>query len=1516
MIKRALLAGLVAIATALAVSVAPAVAAPFLSIESPGAGTVTNETHPTVSGFTSDAEDPVTVLVLKEGSFFESAEAEPKPSGAWSVVLGTHLDDGEYSVEASQTETLTGEPGASGAVSFRVDTQSPEVTMNGVPSPTNDATPSFSGTAGDPSEAVTVYVFRGSSPEGSLAAKVSANASGGAWSTESVGPLADGTYTAIAEQPSSIGNKPGFSQPSTFEVHASKPKVTLNGISSPTDDRTPSFSGSASEESTVTVHIYEGSSASGGAVATAQASGTGGSWNSGGAEPALSDGEYTAVAEQESEFGNGPGKSGEIHFRVETPAPKVSLDSIAAASNDTTPSFSGTASEKTTVTVYVYAGGSAGGSPERIVTATGTGGSWSSDAVTPLGEGTYTAVAEQAGAFGNGTGTSGEIHFSVITASPHVTLNSVKSPSGNTTPSFTGSASEGTTVSIVIYQGIGTSGPKAASASAAGTGGGFTSSHASPELADGTYTAIAEQPSSFGNEAGRSNEVTFTVDTSSPTVSLNPIPSPSNDATPTFTGSASDSTTVVVHILHEGSQVATAEADGTGGGWSSGGPSKTLPSGTYTAFAEQSSSIGNPAGKSPSIGFVVNTASPVVKLNQPASRSGNTSPSFSGTGSDTTPVTVEIFKGGSLVGTVEAGAPAEGGSWSSPPVSPPLLNGTYTAVAVQASSLGNSPGHSETRTFEINTSAPAVTVVAPESPSKNRSPSFQGTASEESTVHIHILEGTTQIRELTATPSGEAWSTPPLSTPLASGRHTYKVFATQESTKEKGSGKSEELPFVVDTTSPVVSLEKVTSPSNVSAPKFNGTASDSLGVTVEIFVGTSATGSPFTTAAQTERKENEWSAVSPALPDGTYTAVAVEPSSLGNEPGRSGAVTFVINTKPPEVTLEAFKSPSNSRTPSFSGTASDTTEVFVEVLESGTKTQVAIAHASPAGGKWKAGPVTPELPAGEHSYTVVARQKSSLGPPTPEGRSAELPFVLDTLPPAVTINEVATPSNNTEPTFSGTATDSGPVKVVVKGAGKQFEAPPVPVEACATPPATPANCWTTPKGSIKLPAAKFTYTAEAIQQSSLGNPPGVTKPPIKFVVDPNAPSVTLSPVPSQMNTPTPTFTGTAGDTTPVFVSICKVSNPHCEAQHGEGAEPQSSGGGFWSATETVPLEDGEYHAIAWQKSLTGAVGATEKQTFTVDTVAPAVTVDTPGQGATVSGAAVTFHGAAGTALHDRAEVTLQLLAGSASGPAAQPPVTVTATGGAWEAKLGGVTPGEYTVRATQRDDAGNVGVALHTFHDIAPAAPTVGPTAAFSVFPPHPHTGEPVTLVSTSGDATSPITSYAWNVLGSAFAAGGQSKTTTFTSPGSHLVQLRVTDGAGLSSVASQQIPVSFPLMRPFPSVRIVTTRSGGRLHLKTLTVEAPAGATVAVTCKGKGCPVRSLSRLLTRPKGKSSGLPTVTFPRLQRALPAGIALEIRVTQRGRIGKFTRFTIRKGKLPLRADACVNGTEPKPVPCTG
>ena len=54
---------------------------------------------------------------------------------------------------------------------------------------------------------------------------------------------------------------------------------------------------------------------------------------------------------------------------------------------------------------------------------------------------------------------------------------------------------------------------------------------------------------------------------------------------------------------------------------------------------------------------------------------------------------------------------------------------------------------------------------------------------------------------------------------------------------------------------------------------------------------------------------------------------------------------------------------------------------------------------------------------------------------------------------------------------------------------------------------------------------------------------------------------------------------------------------------------------------------------------------------------------------------------------------------------------------------------------------------------------------------------------------------------------------TSFSTPGKHVVQLRVTDANGHAGVAAQTIDVgaaSLPLMQPFPTVRITATRRRG----------------------------------------------------------------------------------------------------------
>jgi hypothetical protein len=49
--------------------------------------------------------------------------------------------------------------------------------------------------------------------------------------------------------------------------------------------------------------------------------------------------------------------------------------------------------------------------------------------------------------------------------------------------------------------------------------------------------------------------------------------------------------------------------------------------------------------------------------------------------------------------------------------------------------------------------------------------------------------------------------------------------------------------------------------------------------------------------------------------------------------------------------------------------------------------------------------------------------------------------------------------------------------------------------------------------------------------------------------------------------------------------------------------------------------------------------------------------------------------------------------------------------------------------------------------------------------------------------------------------------------------------------------------------------------------------------------------------------------------LRAGVRLEVFVTKRGMIGKYTRFRIRRGKAPARLDRCLVPGVKKPVRCS-
>jgi hypothetical protein len=120
------------------------------------------------------------------------------------------------------------------------------------------------------------------------------------------------------------------------------------------------------------------------------------------------------------------------------------------------------------------------------------------------------------------------------------------------------------------------------------------------------------------------------------------------------------------------------------------------------------------------------------------------------------------------------------------------------------------------------------------------------------------------------------------------------------------------------------------------------------------------------------------------------------------------------------------------------------------------------------------------------------------------------------------------------------------------------------------------------------------------------------------------------------------------------------------------------------------------------------------------------------------------------------------------------------------------------------------------------------------------------------------------------------------------------------------------PLMQPFPVVRLTGAVTAFGVKLKVLRVsQVPAGAHITVHCRGRGCPIRTAGRLAVAGK---QGVVPVEFRRFERSLNAGVTLEILVSKPGEIGKYTRFTIRRGKLPVRLDMCLDPTGVRPLVC--
>ena len=429
-----------------------------------------------------------------------------------------------------------------------------------------------------------------------------------------------------------------------------------------------------------------------------------------------------------------------------------------------------------------------------------------------------------------------------------------------------------------------------------------------------------------------------------------------------------------------------------------------------------------------------------------------------------------------------------------------------------------------------------------------------------------------------------------------------------------------------------------------------------------------------------------------ALAEGAHVFQVRAVNSASEVDATPAEAKWTVETEPPIVGLTTLADGSftNKTTPTFTGTASNgandsatiTLRIYGGLTVGGPLIQT--LETTQAAGAW----AVPTKPLAEGTYTAQASQSDAAGG---MGLSSANTFTIKTTPPVVTLTEPGASSftNHAKPTFAGAAgTAAGDLPTITVNVYSGSVATGPPVQTLATS-ASAATWSTTATGSL----SDGTYTAQATQSDSAGNTGKSAA--TTFVVKTTVPPVTLTEPTSgtRAKTGKPSFGGAAGTeagtSTTVDVNIYSgasaTGTPLKTLTTTEAA-------GAWKLTPTTALANGEYTAQATQADAAGNTGKSTPVTFTVATETPTVTVTAPKAGTETNNTTPTFTGTASTATGDLTGITVNVYSGpSASGVPAET-LTTAESAGSWS--VGEIAPllaGEYTVQATQENEAGGVG---------------------------------------------------------------------------------------------------------------------------------------------------------------------------------------------------------------------------------
>lgn len=616
------------------------------------------------------------------------------------------------------------------------------VEQNGL---TNDRAPTLNGT-GEPGSTITI--FNGSDIIGTVDVP-----SSGLWSFTPPSPLADGTYVLTATATDAAGNPSGQSNAWTIIVDGTAPAAPVItqvvddvpertgslDLNETTNDSTPTLSGTAAANATVTIRV------DGVDIGTTVADGLG-AWSFTPDIP-IAEGPHTLTAVATDAAGNISDVSNSWGITIDSVAPDAPVITLVVddvperlgalnpgdSTNDTTPTINGTAEPGSTVTIRQDG-------VDLITVPVDSNGTWSFTPATPLGNGTYTFTAVTTDGAGNTSPASGGFTLTVDTTPPAAAtiatvtddVGGVNGPltSGDTTddtqPQLQGTAPADTV--ITVYDGTTLLGTATLDGS-----GGWSFTPVIP-LTDGPHTLTVHATDAAGNTT-ISTPFELTVDTVAPStpdipaITVNPdgTETPLNpgettrDTTPTLSGSGNPGDTVTIY--NGGVKLDDVLVDGTGNWtWT---PATPLPNGTYdiTLTVTNMDGTGNESAPSQPVTITIDTDAPVApaapvitdsvsQITGPVPDGGTTNdprPVLSGTGTanDVINITDTVNGTPTVVGTVTVDS---NGNWSWRPDSN-IGEGTHVYTATATDEAGNVSDASPAITITVDTVAPDVPAI-------------------------------------------------------------------------------------------------------------------------------------------------------------------------------------------------------------------------------------------------------------------------------------------------------------------------------------------------------------------------------------------------------------------------------------------------------------------------------------------------------------------------------------------------------------------------------------------------------------------------------------------------------------------------------------------------------------------------------------------------------------------------------------------------------------------------------------